>query len=953
MASISSETSWNNFLTSISPNDSSNRYNGTIDITANFSFSGIPTPIFLDTNALVNGNCHTITLTDNSSTGLFSMPTSGTATCEIKNLTVDCSGLTFGTGTNILLFNDGTLNNQRGVITNVHTQNGTLTTNIGGFLCSMFGDNTATDLSLITNCSVILTLSGAFGFCFSVGYVLFDRCYYNGTMTSIQNAGFCGNNNNLLTITNSYVKTNNITNASAGFVGQASKDLTMSNCYVVGDIIGLMGAGFVLIVADLNTVNFTNCYYAGDITSGSINTLYGLGGFIGSLNASTGLTCNLTNCYSAVTTTIGGSFIYKSTTANSSIAIVDCHSISGTSFIITDNGSVDVVTGISYDLGFGTIYGWSSSVWSSHASDYPTLNIFNNLFIWDGTYILSTDAPDFKACSYACNCAINIGSQTEWNSFIESISTISPNSASNRYNGNINITANFSFTGIPTPIYLGNNASINGQCYVLTLTDNGSTGLFSIPTSGTATCEIKNLTVDCSGLTFDTGTNILLFNDATLDNQRGIITNVHTQNGTLTNNIGGLLCDIFGDNTDTYQSIISKCSVTLTLNKTGGYGNTVRYTLFDKCFYNGSMITNLNYGFCVDTTNCSITNSYVNTTIIGNSSGFIGSANNTLTMSNCYVIGDITAISGSGFVYTAMDSSTINIDNCYYNGNATSGSITTVAGFIRRLIAPSSVIVNLTNCYSTISNTLAGSFIYSSSTANSVITLTDCHSITGTTFVINPNGSSVSTPSSASDLGFGTIYGWSSLVWSSHLGDYPTLNQFNDLSIWDNTYTLSTDTPNFKVCILACNCSIVPCFAENTPIKTSNGIKLIQHLRKGDVIDGYEIETIVRSQINNRIMIKIEKDAINTNLPSQDTFVTKQHLFEIDGKQVSAGDMTSLNPSKIYQIKPISEYVYHIILKNRQYAFITVNGLKAETLGLKFQKIMSLKGYSITNQIII
>ncbi len=536
-----------------------------------------------------------------------------------------------------------------------------------------------------------------------------------------------------------------------------------------------------------------------------------------------------------------------------------------------------------------------------------------------------------------------ISNETEW-------SAIATTSIGTPIAGNLDIIANFSFTSQQLPIYLSNTAVVNCNCHTVTFAygdtypnaiTSSCSGMFILPTSGSGNAIVKNLTIDGTNRYVD-GTQGFL-TDSFIVNQFGDFENIHMINGYANGGSASFISNQFGSTNNSNISTITKCSSKINCISASGFCGQTYNVNFDTCFFKGVFLAIFCYGFvgfiAGSNTNTSYNNSYSSVDLIGVCAGFIGgiddinNLNNTLTMNNCYFTGNGTDNSNFGFIKTCStldgNNNSINLNNCYSNFQTTDENN---GGFIGVNLFS---IITLTNCYNnTTYSTNNGSIAYQN---DATIILNDCHTIIS--FIVNQNATF--TPnSSATDLGFGTIYSWSGLTWTSHIADYPTLNNFEDTTIWDGTYILSSSTPNYKTCLLSCNC-FVPCFAENTPVQTSNGIKLIQNLRKGDVLDGYEVEMVVKSLTSGRPMIKIEKDSVRKNLPSQDTFVTKQHLFEINGKQISAGDMSLLNPTKIYKVKPISEYVYHIILKNRQYAFITVNGLKAETLGLKFQEIMN------------
>ncbi len=541
-----------------------------------------------------------------------------------------------------------------------------------------------------------------------------------------------------------------------------------------------------------------------------------------------------------------------------------------------------------------------------------------------------------------------IGNETDWANVASTLVF------GNTYVGTILITASFSFTTLQTPIYLNNGCTVNGKCHTITFNYNNFESLFQLPTSGAVNTTIKNLNININNVDSLTS-SVLLVNVA---NQIGNITNIHLSGSSTT--FLYLLNNTYFGNTG-YVSLISKCSSTH--NSSKGICKRFYNVNFEYCFVKNSLIINRfgNNMYSDPLVDLYLINCYIENTELSQSdnvNGFFYNVNvdGTLTFNRCYsVMNTITKSGSAGFIGNIGSTSQITFNDCYVIGDIIPNSeaidtlaTDTLGGFIGT--QGSTNIIQFNRCYSTVStdNGISignGSLIGRDITSNtSTINIIDCHTYLQ---FMNTGGPATSTTgSSDSDLGsyFNNILfptSWvNPSVWihpNNGGGDYPILTDFTNTSTWDNTYLLSSSLPNFS----SDTCLNVSCFAENTPIQTSHEIKLIQNLIKGDVLDGYEVEMVVKSPIDGRPMIRIEKNALGRNLPSQDIYVTKQHLFEINGKQISAGNMTTLNPNKIYQIKPISNFVYHIILKNRQYAFITVNELKAETLGLKFQEIMT------------
>ena len=130
------------------------------------------------------------------------------------------------------------------------------------------------------------------------------------------------------------------------------------------------------------------------------------------------------------------------------------------------------------------------------------------------------------------------------------------------------------------------------------------------------------------------------------------------------------------------------------------------------------------------------------------------------------------------------------------------------------------------------------------------------------------------------------------------------------------------------------------CFPGNTPVHTDQGVINISEVRPGKhTIRGNEIEMVSQTRGIEEFLICIKKDAIATNVPSNDTYTTSEHRFYVKKQMISALMLEyyarkSYNPKvkkKIHKVPYNGEVLYNILLKDK-HDYMQVNNLIAETL---------------------
>jgi hypothetical protein len=114
-------------------------------------------------------------------------------------------------------------------------------------------------------------------------------------------------------------------------------------------------------------------------------------------------------------------------------------------------------------------------------------------------------------------------------------------------------------------------------------------------------------------------------------------------------------------------------------------------------------------------------------------------------------------------------------------------------------------------------------------------------------------------------------------------------------------------------------------------MQCDQGIVAIQDIRpQTHTIQGKPILAVTRSQPTNiASLVRIEKDALGPNRPSQDITVTGNHQVWLHGKAVAAEDLIDTY-RKVNSVDYTGESLYNIALP--QYTFVRVHGLFLETL---------------------
>jgi hypothetical protein len=134
------------------------------------------------------------------------------------------------------------------------------------------------------------------------------------------------------------------------------------------------------------------------------------------------------------------------------------------------------------------------------------------------------------------------------------------------------------------------------------------------------------------------------------------------------------------------------------------------------------------------------------------------------------------------------------------------------------------------------------------------------------------------------------------------------------------------------------------CFPGNTPIQTNQGIVNICDLCPNKhTIRGNKIETVTQNTGIEDFLILIKKDTLYPNIPSQDTYITFDHIIFVNKQNVRAGVLEiraqeSGIPdlmNRICQVPYNGEILYNVLLKDEKHDYMCVNNLIVETMSPK------------------
>jgi|LauGreSBDMM110SN_4_FD.fasta_scaffold01686_4 hypothetical protein len=122
------------------------------------------------------------------------------------------------------------------------------------------------------------------------------------------------------------------------------------------------------------------------------------------------------------------------------------------------------------------------------------------------------------------------------------------------------------------------------------------------------------------------------------------------------------------------------------------------------------------------------------------------------------------------------------------------------------------------------------------------------------------------------------------------------------------------------------------CFIGTTEIATDQGEIQIQHISsKRNTIGGKKIIALTQTTFSGKTLVKIERDALEKNVPSKDTIMTPEHQVMYKNKLVRVGDLYNMRVSgKIQKVKYDGEVMYNILMES--HGIMVAQNMPVETL---------------------
>jgi hypothetical protein len=164
---------------------------------------------------------------------------------------------------------------------------------------------------------------------------------------------------------------------------------------------------------------------------------------------------------------------------------------------------------------------------------------------------------------------------------------------------------------------------------------------------------------------------------------------------------------------------------------------------------------------------------------------------------------------------------------------------------------------------------------------------------------------------------------WGNLIYKTPVFDQPSpINGY--IFVTDNVNNLLYKQPLYVDGHI--------CFVKGTPVLTDQGIIDINKINpKEHTIRGEKIFDIIIITSADKELVCFEKDAFNTNIPSDTVIVSKNHKIELDGVMTLAIDIFKKKKNnKIYLINKPYEILYNILLE--KLSWVNINNLICETL---------------------
>jgi hypothetical protein len=400
--------------------------------------------------------------------------------------------------------------------------------------------------------------------------------------------------------------------------------------------------------------------------------------------------------------------------------------------------------------------------------------------------------------------------------------------------------------------------------------------------------------------------------------------------GNIESNYSGGICGMYAGNFGGFVTI-KDCYNTgnITRDRTTGIcaeqaGQDGGIILIENCYNLGNIIsttTNPSNGICGNY--AGLNNGKVTINKCFNKGNLSGSAksgggiagyafgknsNQLCSITNCYNTGSVFndncgGICGGliGYSDNVAYTGNVLIENCYNAGNVGLNAGGIVGGWEGSIYATKPN-VQIKNCYNngTVLDELNG--IIAQNIVSSInLTLTNTYAANGS---------------------------WSDASAQSLLTGYPTsLRVNNPGTIW---YTLNSNTPYLLVVFYDASPIVPICFPAGTPVQTDQGFIAIEKINTStNTIRGNKIVAITKTVTIEDKIICIEKDSLGSNMPSQKTYISRNHKLLYNKQMIKAKHLIG-QVDGVYNKKYNGDILYNVLLD--KYDKMIVNNLIVETL---------------------
>lgn len=165
--------------------------------------------------------------------------------------------------------------------------------------------------------------------------------------------------------------------------------------------------------------------------------------------------------------------------------------------------------------------------------------------------------------------------------------------------------------------------------------------------------------------------------------------------------------------------------------------------------------------------------------------------------------------------------------------------------------------------------------------------------------------------------------------WTAGSGELTGAYVFGKLGT--NTVEDETQTLLYKI-DLDYNPLIYPtsgiCFTKGNKVLTNLGQVNIENIDPEiHTVNNHEIKALTITKYMDKVLVKIKKNALGRNKPSQDTYITAAHCIHHRKKMIPA---RKLVPEYASYVEYSGEPLYNILLKNK--GVMKVNNMVVETL---------------------